>query len=498
MFQKKIKDKKLELIVFVAGSVVMILELIGSRIFAPYLGNSIFVWSSLIGIILGALSLGYYLGGLLSKKNPSLEFLLRILFISGILIILISLSKDAVLTLISPLGVKIGSILTTIILFVPVSILLGMISPYAVRLKIENVADSGSVAGKLYALSTIGSIFGTFLAGFYLIPSFGATHILYGLSLALIFTSCLRGRVIYKFSAVMAICAIWWLHTLPADAIVYEGDSVYNHIRVVDAVYQPMDRDVRILYLATETHSIIFKDGEDLFSRYHHFYLLDRLFKPDVKKALTLGGGAYVAPINFLKRFPGAQMTVVEIDPKVTQVAKDYFGLLDSPNMNIIHGDARIFLNNNREKFDIIYGDAFASFYSVPFHLTTIEAVENIYDSLSDDGIYIQNIISSLTGPKSKYFQAQYQTLRQKFPLVYVVPTRYTLKQGSASHQNILLIAVKDANNFALESLIRRANEEESEILANIITEDQLVFSEAIILKDDFAPVENLIADLLN
>ena len=160
MQKLKLTFGQLEVIVFISGAVVMILELIGSRILAPYLGTSIFVWASLIGIILGALSLGYYLGGRFSKNNPSLYFLTKILFWGGLSILIIALIKEPVLSFSVKLGVKFGSVAATLFLFALPSIILGMVSPYVIRLKTEKVESAGGVAGNLYALSTIGSIFG--------------------------------------------------------------------------------------------------------------------------------------------------------------------------------------------------------------------------------------------------------------------------------------------------------------------------------------------------
>src|SRR3989344_6316252 len=144
------KISRLEIIVFVSGAVVMVLELIGSRILAPHLGTSIFVWTALIGIILGALSLGYYIGGSLSKKNPKLSTLAGIILLAALLILVIPVLKEPVLKLALPLGVKVGSIVATLLLFTLPSIVMGMVSPYAIRLKVQTVEGSGSAAGVFY------------------------------------------------------------------------------------------------------------------------------------------------------------------------------------------------------------------------------------------------------------------------------------------------------------------------------------------------------------
>ena len=497
MKPQKFKIGKLEIIIFTGGAIVMILELIGSRLLAPYLGTSIFVWASLIGIILGALSLGYYLGGRLSGKNPQLKFLTKVLFLAGLSILLITLIKEPVLLASMKLGIKTGSVFATLILFALPSIILGMVSPYAIRLKIENIESSGGVSGNLYALSTIGSIFGTFLAGFYLIPTFGSTQILFGLSLVLVITALLGGEKIFKLIALALIISIWIAYQFFPSPYVFEADSAYNHIRVKDLVDLRTGQTVRILYLATEMHSIIYKDSDQLYAEYHKLYQLDSLFKPEIKKALTLGGGAYVAPIDFLKRFPKAEMTVVEIDPKVTEVAKKYFQLKTDPRLKIIHEDGRIFLNNNQETFDVIYGDAFASFFSVPFHLTTEEAIEKIYNSLTSDGILVLNVISSIEGKKSIFFQAEYKTLKEYFRQIYVFPTYYFDQASAINHQNLILIATKNKNRLSKNELLEKANDSQKELVNQLWDQEIIVDPKIKVLTDDFAPVDFYISKLL-
>jgi len=474
----------------------MVMELIGSRLLAPYLGTSIFVWASLIGIILGALSLGYYLGGRLSKKNANLSFLTMIIMLAGISLVMIFLAHRDVLEWSMRLGVKNGSIVATLILFAFPSIILGIISPYAIRLKIENIEGSGKVAGNLYSLSTIGSIAGTFLAGFYLIPMFGSKDILIGLSITLFLTSLLAGRRILKIILIILTILLLNVYSLLPNGFVYEGDSEYNHIRVVKTQEVATMRNLYVLYLATETHSLIYEDSDDLFGKYHQIYRLDGLFKPEIKKALTLGGGAYVAPLDFLRRYPTAEMTVVEIDPKVTEVAKKYFRLKDDPRLKIVHDDARIFLNNNREKYDVIYGDAFASYYSIPFHLTTKESMEKIASALSDDGVFVLNVIASLDGPGSIFFQSEYLTLKQVFSQLYVFPAYYYQTENLDKAQNIVIFASNNPKAFDLNEFSKVATSNQKELLLhywpNVITDQK-----AIILTDDFAPVDFYISKLL-
>ncbi|MFC1751594.1 fused MFS/spermidine synthase [Patescibacteria group bacterium] len=184
----------LEISVFVCGAVVMVFEIVGSRAFAPYLGTSIFVWTSLIGVILGSLSVGYWLGGKIADKKATLIVLSTIIFLAAAGIGLTATIQKPLLvwfTQIYPLSIKCGSVLMSLVLFAPVSVLLGVVSPYAVKLKIENLDTTGSTVGSLYAISTVGSIVGTFLAGFFLIPVIGTMAIFTLLSATLIIVSLL-------------------------------------------------------------------------------------------------------------------------------------------------------------------------------------------------------------------------------------------------------------------------------------------------------------------
>ena len=183
----------LEITVFIGGALVMIFEIIGSRIVAPYIGASTYVWTSLIGVILGALSLGYWLGGKLADRRPDLKILALVIFSAGGLVALTIFLKDAVLYAIVriSLGLEFKSVIAALVLFAPASVLLGFITPFAVKLKMLSLADSGKTVGRLYALSTVGSILGTFLAGFFLIPFVGSTRTLYLIAAVLIGLSLL-------------------------------------------------------------------------------------------------------------------------------------------------------------------------------------------------------------------------------------------------------------------------------------------------------------------
>ncbi len=487
------KKYLLEIVVFICGAVVMILELAGSRVLAPYLGTSLFVWSSLIGLILGALSLGYWYGGKIADQNPNWKIFSKIILISALMIGLTAWAKDVVLVFIDAYiaDIRFGSILSTLILFAPASFMLGMVSPYAVRLKIENLNTSGKTVGNLYAISTLGSIFGTFLAGFILISIVGTTNLIFILSITLAITSLISysGKpkirilvILLLFGSLIIIDAV---RTVSIKNGLIDVDTAYNRVVIYDTTRAGTEQPVR--YLKTDNFSLqsgMFLDSDELVFEYTKFYRIARHFKPNPTNALMIGGAAYTYPRDFLKNYPDAAIDVVEIDPGITELAKKYFGLKDNPRLNIIHEDGRTYLNRNEKKYDIIFGDAFKS-YNPPFQLATIEAAERLYRSLSDDGVILMNLISAIEGPKGKLLRAELNTFKQVFSEVQI----FAIKSNDPYQvQNLMLVAQKNKTNFSSD------DPEEQEMLSRLwnkkITDDMPIMT------DDFAPVENYLLSL--
>lgn len=486
---------KLELIVFLSGATVMVLELTGSRVLAPYLGTSLFIWTSLIGIILGSLSLGYHMGGKLADKNPDYNKFSNIIFISAIFIGLTAIIKEPVLTALQDTikDLRIGSVLAATTLFAPASIFLGMISPYAVRLKMKNVEHSGRTVGTLYAISTIGSIAGTFLAGFLLIALLGNTSLLYLLAITQIILSIIAShrKVLTPKIAVIGIFIGFLLLSKQAQAQsnILEIDTAYNNVRIFDDIDNRSDKPVRRLSTNTDSSSAMFLDSDDLVYIYTAFYDLAEHFFPDFQKTLMIGGGAYSYPKYFLQRYQQATIDVVEIDPGLTDLSRKYFRLKDDPRLTIFHEDGRTFLNRNTEKYDVIYMDAFKSYYSLPHQLTTIEAVEKMHAALTDEGVVLANIISPIEGPRAGFLQAEVKTFKEIFPQVFIIPVQYP--GDGVSLQNNILVALKSSEAPATNSEDPILNGFLNQLWKNEISTDLPI------LTDDFAPVDQYIMKLL-
>jgi len=468
----------------------MIYEIAGSRVLGPYLGTSIFIWTSLIGIILGSLSLGYWLGGWLADRKPTYTMLAWIVLSAAVLVGLTTLLKDVFLHLLPRviIGLKWQSVVAALFLFAPASIFLGMVSPYAVRLKIKALQTSGRTVGNLYAISTVGSIVGTFTAGFFLIPAMGTTNILVSLTVLLALISIALftfNREKFKsLPALILIMIAGYFHLTKQEKSVFfiDKDTQYSRVWIYDATDAATGKPIRFMRINNESSSAMFLDSEDPIFDYMKYYRLAEHFTPRFQSTLILGGAAYSYPKYFLEQYDHATIDVVEIDPQLTELAQQYFRLKDDPRMKIFHEDGRTFLNRGNYDYDVIFGDTFQSLYTLPWHLTTREAAQKKYDMLNEGGSALINIISSLEGKASYFLRAELATYRDVFPWVYVFAVTDPLDKNLV--QSTILVAVKSDH----EPVFHSDDHELAEYLKHDVT-DQLV-TDLPVLTDEFAPVD--------
>lgn len=486
----------LEIIVFIAGAAVMILELTGTRIAAPYFGTSIFVWTSLIGVILGSLSIGYWWGGKMADREANFRTFSSILAGGAMFIALASFLSPSALMFMREAApdIRIGSVLAATLLFAPASVLLGMVSPYAARLKMKDVEHSGSTVGNLYAISTVGSIAGTFLAGFFLIPLLGSTKILFFTSALLMGASFLgysKGISAVKIGIflylIFLIFAFDKVRLFFSDKGLIDVDTAYNRVFIFDSIEPVSQRPIRVMstYFPQWESAMFLDKDDDLVVEYLKFFRLAVHFKPGLGSALLIGGAGFSYPKDFLKKNPDASMDVVEIDAGLTELAKQYFGFEENPRLYIYHEDGRTFLNRGGRKYDAILIDAFKAIQSVPYQLTTEEAVKKMHEMLADDGVLLINIISSIEGVKGKFFRAEYWTIRSVFSNVYVIPVT-DVDDGNAV-QNLLLVALKNKK----EPLFKSENPEFNGYLSQLWKKE--ILRDMPLLTDDFAPVDNYV-----
>ena len=484
----------LEITVFACGALVMIYEIIGSRILSPYIGTSTYVWTSLIGIILAALSLGYWLGGKTADRKPDIKILASVIFLAGGAVAATILFKDVFLSFISraPMILELKSVIAALLLFAPASVLLGFVTPYAVKLKMLSLADSGKTVGRLYALSTVGSIVGTFLAGFLLIPFVGSTRTLY-LIAAILFTLSLllAPFVLTKTNLTILILFVFGIAAAELQSFLLfrmsdlrDIDTEYNRVQIFTLTEETTGRPMRAL--AIDPHFIqskMYLDSSELASEYARYYHLVRHFKPDFETTLLIGGAGYSFPKDYLNVYPDKRIDVVEIDPQMTELAKKYFNLQEDPRLKIFHEDGRIFLNDSAPaKYDAVFLDAFGSLFSVPFHLTTVEAVREVDRVLKPGGVVIFNLGGAVKGKASRFLNAEIATYKQIFPQVLLFKVRP--ERPDTDVQNLIIVASKAENQLNFQS-----DDEQLSGILNNLHKEPLSLNEKI-LTDDLAPVE--------
>ena len=304
--------------VFACGAAVMSFELAGSRVLAPYAGTSLRVWTNLLGVILASLSAGYWAGGRLADRRPDPHLLSSLILAAGACVGLTALLRDR---LPSALQARVEgpgalSLLASIALFAPANVFLGAVSPFAARLRIRDPGSSGSTVGALHALSALGSIAGTFLAGFVLIPLLGSGRLLFALAAALALLSlALRGggRAQSRCAVVLLLLAAGGLAPgATREGLLLDLDTPYHRVRVCEETDEETGRPVRVL--CTDPYgreSAIFLDGDGLVFDYHRFFRLGEHLVPGFRRVLLIGGGAYAYPNWFLRRYPGARIDVV-------------------------------------------------------------------------------------------------------------------------------------------------------------------------------------------
>ena len=339
--------------VFLCGAALMIIELTGSRILAPFLGTSLVVWTSLIGIILASLSLGAWWGGILADRRPSARLLGRIVLLAAWATAAIGLSKSWVLPFLQGAGsLHVTAIVATLVLFAPASVLLGMVAPFAVRLQLADTEAAGRTAGSLYALSTIGSIAGTFLAGFVLIAWVGSTAILFITAAVLACAAWLAApssRALPLLSVLLFALALLLGRQQDQrleQAGFLDRDTPYNRVLVYTSREETTGRLTRDLVTGpTGRQSAMYLDDpEALALPYTRFYRLVEHYRPGMRRMLVLGGGGFSFPKYALAQYPEVQIDVVELDPGMVALARSHFALQDHPRLRVIEADARTYL----------------------------------------------------------------------------------------------------------------------------------------------------------
>ena len=513
-------------VVGACGGVLMALEILSSRILAPYFGNSVYVWGSIISVFLGALSLGYLWGGRLADRHPSLAALARLLALASACqeALLLAGSRSAAALAGSTGASPAGTLLAAAALFGPASVLLATVSPYAVRLAARDLGRLGGTAGRLYALSTLGSLGGTLIATFLLIPFFELRHVLALLTAATAATAlaaaaggdaggsqpepsgtpgsplppgrsapaplAARARSLALAPAVLAllVLAAALAAFLPDAAtgpeLLYQRTTPYQTLVVKERAgvrYLESDR--------VQQAAVQLADGEPAM-RYPRFAAASLLLNPHPRRLLALGMGGGSVGSYLQRRLPELGVDYVDIDPAVPELAQRFLLLRAGPRTTITVADGRRFLAAAAGRaWDAVYCDTYIG-RSVPFHLTTIEFLDEVKRHLAPGGTFGLNLAAGLADPFSK---AMYRTVLERFGAVYL------FKVGGAS--NVLVLAT-DAPGLPRPQLLARAGELDRALpgfepsFTSLAHSRMAVGLEAVdvpLLRDDFAPVDRLI-----
>jgi spermidine synthase len=474
----------------------MVLELVAGRIIAPYVGVSLYTWTTVIGVVLAGISLGNYLGGRLADRWASPQ-LLGLIFLLGGLSCFVILSVDQLGSYLPgnwPVVVQILA-LTAALFFLP-SAILGGISPVVAKLAVQDLARTGSTVGRIYAAGAVGSIVGTFASGYVLIAWFGTHVIVWGVAVVLILMGLLfylagRKRALVGIVLVVTGTSVIWAVGQSRLRGPCSLETNYFCIRVQEQ--EQGGEPVRVLILDRLVHSYSsLSDPTRLVYGYEQVYakIAAQLAKSNPHlRALFIGGGGYTFPRYMEAVYPNSELTVVEIDPGVTRTAYDLLGLSRDTRVASYNEDARLFLEKEPpQAYDLILGDAFNDF-SVPYHLTTREFDQRVHAWLAPDGLYMVNMID---GIHRDFLRAFIHTLQQTFRYVYVIPAHASWRESPR------MTYVLVATDVPLDLSALRPTGEGESLIQNALVDAEvkalLAEGRAVLLTDQYAPVEQMLA----
>ena len=517
--------------IFVSSAAIMMIELVAGRIIARHLGASVYTWTSVIGIVLAGIAVGNYLGGLIADRHSSRRTL-AVLFVCGSAMSAAICVLDRVAENISFLWtlswpVRVASHVA-IDFFIP-TMFLGMISPVIAKIALDQGRSRGRTIGDIYAFGVVGSLVGTFIAGFFLIAALGTLGVVWSVAIILAVMALMydpRFWAVWAWAAAamiglyLSLGNATWANSagqflgfrLPRDeAILYQTESDYSYIEVVQFDKDP---DTRGMHLDTLLHSQKnMEDPTDFRYAYEKVYLAitKRLWpgRNDIH-SLTIGGGGYVYPEYMSMQYPEGRTDVVEIDPAVTEAAMAAFGLPRDTKINCYHEDGRVFIDRLVKEmesgkdvapYDVIYCDA-VNDYSVPYQLTTREFIERTSKLLRPDGAYLVNMIDIYDS--GLLLGALISTMKEVYPYVNVFVEGYdiTHEDGTpsesirASRNTFIISGTKQPFNTASLGPLYQPN---CQIYCLDNGNLQILQESAhnLVLTDAFAPVENLLAPVV-
>ncbi len=526
----------LRVAVFLSGAVLLGIEIVASRVLAPSFGSSLYVWGSLIGVVLTGLAIGYWAGGTLSDRYPTPYLLTGTLALGASLVLLVPVLDGWVIEQVvswDP-GPRLDPLFAAIVLFAPVSIVLAAATPIAVRLAARSLDRLGRTAGRLFSVSTAGSIVGTFVTAFWLVPELGTDQVLAVGAVTLLVAAAVYALAARLLAAAVVLTVATAAAALGVTTLAPEQSGLLRASEVQN--WSPLYRERERRNPGTLSPNAVAAVGtgyvarEALDTRYHRMFVLDAAgtrylrfdssfqsamklddpyatvfeytdylqlglaYAPTTRSVLFIGLGGGSAVKRMWRDFPSLQLHAVELDPDVVRVARRYFRLPQDSRVTVSTEDGRRFLQTSNERFDMIVIDAYFS-DSIPFHLATAQFFELVRSRLSPGGVVVSNVIGATAGQSSKLLRSMTKTYRAVFPTVALHPVG-----GGGEYTNVIVVATEGAlpSQAVLEQTWRqiRAAAPLAVDLREAIRarwEKPLLFDDVPLLTDGYAPTDALL-----
>ncbi len=494
-------SKHLLIIAFIEGAAVMACELLGAKMIAPFFGTTLYSWASVLAITLGGLASGYYLGGWLTQKYQPVRLLQIILFASALLLFVMPIWSTTVMKLLVDTEILTGLLISLFLFLLPPILLFGMVSPVIIHALVHSLNDTGKMAGRVYAVSTLGGVLNTLLIGFYLLPNFGILipSLLNGalLLVAAISLLPLKKKLI---SGLLALFSFFVLGShyqqlsseIPHSQfrIIHHSEGMMGQVKVVDynVKLEPYGIiPVRGLLVNNTWQTVINRnDGVALLDYIYFSRPLLSALKPGSKALLIgLGGGTLCREMQT----KGLQVDVVEIDPRLQKISYQYFGL--HPSTNVVCDDGRHFLQQCQTQYDLIFFDAFLG-ENPPWHLLTKQSFEKVQQLLKPGGKLMIEFFGFAEGNFGKAGRSLHKTLEASgFSHIDVVAT--SEKEGI--ERNFIYVASNKALNFdSLDYSGTKYTDKKITDLRHWLIKEPFWKGEAVVFEDDLPALELMLA----
>ena len=499
------KDLLIYIVVFICGMSTMGVELTASRLLAPFIGSSIYVWTNIIGVFLISLSIGYFLGGRYSDKHPNEKNFYYFSLIAGVLIGIIPIISSVILERASFSLTSISSsdfyisFFYSIALFSIPAIFLGAIVPYAVRINSKKINSVGNTSGKIYAISSIGSIIGVYLPALLLVPTIGTRMAITLFSMILILVSIVailftQKKNLIKKSLILLVLIFLIFASFSSSsqsittypAIIYEKEGPYSLLQV-----EQLDENKIALVSNSFYGWSIEPEGQVFLDNYYNAHVIQTSFTENIDSILILGLGAGVTARSFSMIYPNATIDGVEIDPLVLELGKEYFDL-SSTDLNIFTMDGRLFVRTTEKKYDAIVLDMYLNGY-MPHHLITKEFFDELNSIMTDDATISINLVTYVG--EDRINEIIGNTILQVFPKVYTAKGMLFVTKTEKPINEIKSLIIDKRDNLLFPNYI---SDQDKITLKKIFTDyhDELVEMKEtndFYFTDDFAPIEHII-----